>query len=86
MLSTKLLLLVGSGLIALPVISEAIRVKQFVDLAAVVVRSSGSANFLPAPTIWYAISALTGAVLIAISLVLGLRARKAHLSADGLQS
>lgn len=82
MISTKLLLLVGSGLIALPVISEAIRVKQFVDLAAVVVHSSGSANFLPAPTIWYAISAFAGALLIAISLALDLRARRSHVSAN----
>lgn len=86
MISTKLLLLVGSALIALPVISEAIRVKSFVDLASVVVRSSGWAGFLPAPTIWYAISALTGALLIAISLILDLSARRAHVPANDQQS
>lgn len=60
LIPTKLLLLIGSALVALPVISETIRVKQFVYLASVVVHSSGSASFLPAPTIWYAISVITG--------------------------
>jgi hypothetical protein len=70
-------LFAGSGLIALPILSQAYSLHVLEALTASVVAANGSVTLPETPTVWYAISGAAGLALVVIGCLVELRGMQA---------